>query len=55
MSAALRRHRYLPLKPAQLDMVLGDQGTYFTTDGNQVIDVNEGRESGMPAAGGPGF
>jgi hypothetical protein len=31
----------LPLSTAQPDMVLGDQGTYFTTDGTQVIDVNE--------------
>jgi len=26
---------------SQPDMVLGDQGTYFTTDGTQVINVNE--------------
>jgi hypothetical protein len=26
---------------AATDMVLGDQGTYFTTDGNQIVDVNE--------------
>ena len=32
----------LPLNPSgQTDMVLGDQGTYFTSDGTQVIDVNE--------------
>jgi hypothetical protein len=31
----------LSLNTAQPDMVLGDQGTYFTSDGNQVIDVNE--------------
>lgn len=32
----------LPLNSTQQpDMVLGDQGTYFTTDGTQVIDVNE--------------
>jgi hypothetical protein len=32
----------LPLNYAQQpDIVLGDQGTYFITDGTQVIDVNE--------------
>src|ERR1700685_4057743 len=26
---------------AATDMVLGDQGTYFLTDGNQIVNVNE--------------
>jgi hypothetical protein len=32
---------------AASDMVLGDQGTYFVTDGNQIVDVDEASGSEM--------
>jgi hypothetical protein len=45
----------LPLNYAQQpDIVLGDQGTYFITDGTQVIDVDEssgGRWNWQPSEG----